>query len=161
MNRNMNAKRLWLGSLLGMLLVAAGLRGQESRSERMADAYGTPGSAPVAGTMNGPEGTGPLGHDGIDHPDAALSSWILHPAGGDCCGPVDGRPIASELYVRAGPSFNIGGRNLNGALDTGFDSSAGFRVSFLNREGDRAWVIDLGISDIYNTTHSPGRYTLI
>ncbi len=106
------------------------------------------------------EGGGPYASGTADHPDATLSSWILHPAG-DCCGPADGKPIASELYLRCGPAFNIRGHDLNGALQTGLDINGGFRVSFFNQEANKAWVIDLGLRNVYNSTRSPGRYTLI
>jgi hypothetical protein len=151
----MNAKTLWLCGLAGMVLCAAVLRGAEPGP------YGMPGAAPQSGPNGQPAGPSLLAPNDIDHADATLSSWMLHPAGGDCCSPLDGKLIASEAYLRVGPSFNIGGRNLNGALDIGIDTSAGFRVSFFNHADDKAWVIDLGVSDIVNSTRSPGSYTLL
>src|SRR5262249_13747472 len=125
-----------------------------------ADPYGLGGSMPSGTSTSQSAGSGLTAPNDIDHPDATLPSYVQHPPG-DCCGPLDGKRIASEVYLRAGPSFNIGGRNLGGGLSTGFDSGAGFRVSFFNQTDDAAWVIDLGVSDIYNSTKAPPSYTLI
>lgn len=155
MNRIMNAKILCLGGLVGVLLGGAVLRGQPPT-----DPYGMSSPPAPRGQADQPQDPGLLAPNDINHADATLSSWILHPPG-DCCGPVDGRPIASEVYLRTGISLNNGGHNLNGSLQPGFDAGAGFRVSFFNHDDDKAWVIDLGVSNIYNSTHSPASFTLI
>jgi hypothetical protein len=159
MIRAMNAKIPFLSGLVGVLMVGAMLRG-----EQPSDPYGMPGPGPTGGPSGSSQPPqkpgGLLAPNDIDHADAEISSWMLHPPG-ECCSPCEGRLIASEVYLRVGASFNVGGRNLNGGLDTGFDSGAGFRVSFFNHEATSAWVIDLGLSDIYNSTHSPPSFTLI
>jgi hypothetical protein len=150
----MNAKILWLGGLVGVLTCAIGLRADEPH-----DPYGVPGSVPPAGPTGEQHGGG-FAPDGLDHADATLDSYILHPAGA-CCSPLCGRPIVSEAYLRAGPSFNIGGSNLKGGLETGIDFGGGFRVLFFDHAANKAWAIDLGVSDIVNSTRAAPSYTLI
>ncbi len=152
----MNAKILWLGGLLGVLMGGAMLRGQPPTSP-----YGDPETVSPGSQANPSQGANLTSPNDIDHADATLPSYVLGPQGECGCCSICGRPIGSEVYLRTGASFNIGGRNLNGSLETGFDSGAGFRVSFFNHAETSAWVIDLGVSDIYNSTNSPSSFTLL
>jgi hypothetical protein len=69
----------------------------------------------------------------------------------DCCGPVGGNgPILYELYARTGPSLPIEGAIFGHVLETGWAFQGGARSMLFNPEMNRAWAIDLGISDIYN-----------
>lgn len=77
------------------------------------------------------------------------SDWIRY-SQPVCCGPVGGDgPIKSELYVRTGPNFVMGGGYFPAHLNpVGMTFEAGGRSLFFNEPRDHAWVIDLGISFI-------------
>ncbi len=70
---------------------------------------------------------------------------------GGCCGPVGGHgPVTYELYTRTGPSLVVGGSELSGRLNTGWQIGSGARTLLFNTTRDAAWVLDTGISYTYN-----------
>lgn len=82
--------------------------------------------------------------------DIRQSDWIL----GDrpeCCGPVgkDG-PVTMEVYLRNGTSSPIGGGLLSDVIGTGWMLQGGGRTLFFNATNDRAWTIDLNITNVAN-----------
>ena len=83
-----------------------------------------------------------------------LSDWITYRRGGYAMGPI-GRhgPIASEVYLRGGLNFPIGG-NLSDILRTGFTVGGGGRALLFNQLEDAAWTIDVGVSNTQN--HAEG-----
>ena len=90
----------------------------------------------------------PAGPGGLP-PGAYASPWYTDGPG--CCGPV-GRhgPVEYELYFQTGPSFVFGSGEYTDRLNTGWAVNGGGRSLFYNREGDAAWVLDLGLSYQYN-----------
>jgi hypothetical protein len=78
-----------------------------------------------------------------------LSNWITSVTP-DCCGPLGGTPITSEIYFKLGPSFPVGGGFLNHTLEPGWDLQGGGRVLFFNRPVDAAWTVDVSVSNISN-----------
>ncbi len=94
----------------------------------------------------------------------APSSWVYQQpaacAGGSCCGPIGGNgPINSELYMRSGVSFMLSNTAFANSLKPGFEIMGGGRSLFFNRAGDRAWVVDLGVSYTYNDGKPTNAFT--
>ncbi|MSR29955.1 MAG: hypothetical protein EXR99_00480 [Gemmataceae bacterium] len=93
--------------------------------------------------------------DGVTpYSKATLSQWILYPRDQGSCGPL-GRhgPIVLETYFRTGVNFPIGGGIYNEVLNAGWNVGGGGRSLFFNPEATKAWVIDLGISNVhYNSS---------
>jgi hypothetical protein len=117
---------------------------------------GGPSSAPTAPlsppTLPAP-GAVPAAVDGPVPPPTGphLSDYILGPAKCDCCGPVGGDgPIATELYLRWGPSVVLMNGFLAKTLETGWDVDVGGRALFFNADRDGAITVDLGLSDVTN-----------
>jgi hypothetical protein len=80
-----------------------------------------------------------------------LSDWILYRQRCNCCGPVGGHgPIGTELYVRSGISLPVEGPFFGHTLETGWVIEGGGRVLFFNPEADRAWVVDMSLSNVNN-----------
>jgi hypothetical protein len=75
----------------------------------------------------------------------------------DCCGPVGGDgPLFSELYVRGGLSFPMGGNALARSLDApGWMIEGGGRLLLFDPSMNGAWAIDLGLSNTWNSAHAP------
>lgn len=92
-----------------------------------------------------------------DSPLQALApdAWIYQQApaktGATCCGPIGGHgPIGTEVYARSGPNFIIARNDLGRSLRTGWEVMGGGKSLFFHGDGDRAWVVDLGLSYTYN-----------
>jgi hypothetical protein len=83
-----------------------------------------------------------------------LSSWIAYPRPG-CCGPLGDPPIATEIFLRLGPSLPVEGGIFDGTLKTGWNIQGGGRVLFFNQPMDAAWYLDLSLSNIYNQGRNP------
>jgi hypothetical protein len=83
-----------------------------------------------------------------------LSPFLNYPHSPCCCGAVGtcGGPIGSELFIRSGMSFPIGGGIFNQFLHTGWDIEGGARVLFFNQPSTRAWAVSLSIGNIFNRT---------
>jgi hypothetical protein len=79
----------------------------------------------------------------------------------DCCGPLGGRVIGSELYFRLGASAPIEGGFFQQTLRTGWDLGGGGRMLLFNQPADAAWVLDLGFSNISNHGQRPDLSTPI
>lgn len=79
-----------------------------------------------------------------------LSDWITYRRGGYCMGPI-GRhgPIASEVYLRAGLDFPVGG-NLGDIVRTGYSVQGGGRALLYNALEDAAWIVDVGVGTTQN-----------
>jgi hypothetical protein len=103
-------------------------------------ASAAPGPGPGAGDAL-PPATGPI--------PGRLSSWLTYPRQG-CCGPLGDPPIATELFLRVGPSLPVEGEVFGGTLRTGWEIQGGARVLFLNQIQDAAWLVDLSLNNIYN-----------
>jgi hypothetical protein len=176
----MSAKRVFLGSLVGTVLGLGLARGQAPTTTPATPAPGLPGAGlPSLGTPPGmpaaggslamPDsparpttpGTYYIGPRSLETPGEAAaappgppsgpSSWNLYPRSPGCCGPVGGNgPISYEAYLRAGPSFPIGGSFFGHVLDTGWEIQGGARTLFFNPEVTAAWTVDLSISNIHN-----------
>ena len=118
---------------------------------------------PVAAT---PLGTPPAlpadpGSSAIEANSLTPSNWIRY-SQPECCNSIgcDG-PIKTELYVRTGASFNMGGGDFPQRLNTaGYMLEAGGRVLFFNVPRDAAWVIDLGVSFNSDASSSPEQVQL-
>ena len=142
----MNMKRVGLGSLVVTLLCLGLVRGED-----LSGPYNGP-SAPIAGA---PEGVAEAPLLGVASPlGEKHSSWLAYPRCQGCCGPVgrDG-PIAYEVYLRNGFNFTVGDNPFGARLATGWDVTAGARTLFFNPEADRAWAVDLGVTNIVNKSN--------
>jgi hypothetical protein len=142
----MNAKRALLVALVMILAGAGAARAQQYGGAEGRNTVPPPAVLPAPGPQPGPADapmpppTGPR-----------LSDYILggnKPA--DCCGPLGGGPIATELYARWGPSIVLPSGFLGKTLETGWEVQGGGRALFFNPAIDAAWTIDLSISDIVN-----------
>lgn len=82
------------------------------------------------------------------------------PAGAGCCGPYGANgPIVYELYARTGPSIIAGEATFGSVLQNwGWTVAAGGRSLFMDKSGDAAWVIDLGLGYTY---HGGDRETIL
>jgi hypothetical protein len=108
---------------------------------------GTPGAqyGAMPSSSAPDQGTSPAPAHGIPH----LSDWITYTCS-DCCGPVGGGPIRTELFVRSGISIPVAGKIFRHVLEDGWDIEAGGRTLFFNPEKTAAWAIDLGLTNINN-----------
>lgn len=134
-------------ALVLILLGVGAVRGQYS----MPPSSYVP-AADAAAQAAPPAGPAPMPHH--------LSSWITY-ACPECCGPLGGAPIRTEMYFRIGPSFPIEGKFFDETLTTGWDLGAGGRVLFFNRARDAAWVGAVGVTNISNHAEDPGVTTPI
>ncbi|HWG41309.1 MAG TPA: hypothetical protein VN688_00885 [Gemmataceae bacterium] len=82
------------------------------------------------------------------------SPWLVYPRSPCCCGPVGhcGGPIGSEVFVRSGIAFPVGGGIFGKYLHPGWDIEGGARVLFFNPQVDKAWTVSLSVSNIFNRT---------
>jgi hypothetical protein len=142
----MNGKSVWLGGLVAALLGLGVAHGQ-GPSYPPGETAGVPAPSPAAG----PNGSAPESGPPPVPPHPGLSDWIVGPRPACCCGPVGGSGlIRAESYLRTGASFPVGGGIFSRTLDNGWDIEGGVRSLFLNKADDAAWVIDLGITNIFN-----------
>lgn len=144
----MSAKTVFPCALVLALLGMAAARAQDVAAPPSGrDAYSAPTAGAGAGTGEAvPPPSGPV--------PGQLSTWITYPRPG-CCGPLGDRPIATELFLRVGPSLPVKGEVFDGTLKTGWDIDGGGRVLFFNKVQDAAWIVDLSISNIYNQGRNP------
>lgn len=109
---------------------------------------------PGANLFAGPDGT----MTPTPQPPAQPDNWITYQQPG-CCGP-RGRngPVTYELYIRTGPSLPVGpGDGLASTLEVGWYVQAGGRTLFFNPACTSAWVVDLGVGNIWNHGNQPDR----
>lgn len=83
---------------------------------------------------------------------AGPSGWMTYTAP-DCCGPFGGGPVLMEVYMRNGASVPVGGRVFGDGLDVGWMFQGGGRSLFFNPEQDKAWTLDLNITNIAQTAN--------
>jgi hypothetical protein len=88
------------------------------------------------------------------------SSWITY-SRPDCCGPIGGNgPVQMEVFLRSGASIPAYGPIFGHVLETGWDIEGGGRSLFFNPSMDRAWTIDLSLTNILNRgQHSDRTFT--
>jgi hypothetical protein len=138
----MSMKKVCPVALVLILLGVGAVQGQYSMPP--ADGASPPGTATPGDAQAQAVAPGVLRH----------SSWITY-TGPECCGPLCGKPILSELYGRVGASIPIAGKVFDDTLQTGWDLQAGGRLLFFNQTVDAAWVLDLSISNISNHGQNP------
>jgi hypothetical protein len=115
-----------------------------------------PPPGPAEGAPAGAEVDGAMAPTGAGTPGAGPSPWVLYPRPPGCCGPMGSHgPIVSEVYLRTGLSFPVGGGLLHTVLHTGWGVEGGGRALFFDPAMDRAWTVDLGISNF--SYHSSDR----
>ena len=149
----MDAKRFVSGVLVTLL--AVGVAGAQSPIL-------APQAPPVA--PDAPPPAPPLGSaapgivmapGGYDIP--GVSNWIRRGDGTSPChscnGPIGGNSgIGEELYFRTGPSIPLGeGLLLSRNLAVGFTVQGGARTLFYNQAYDKAWAVDFGMSNSFNS----------
>ena len=81
-----------------------------------------------------------------------LSDWIVRPGqGGNKEGVGLNGPIGWEIYTMTGLSFPVSNGALAKNLMVGWDITGGGRTLFFNQEATKAWVVDIGISNVFQT----------
>lgn len=147
----MSAKAKYTGvTLLSLLLTSTAL------SQPATGLYpGNPTGATIPDVVGvGPEGPAPGVVPGA--PTPVPDPWITYPQP-YCCGPVGGNgPIMMELYGRVGPAFAFGSTSVGKALGVGWEIGFGGRSLFFNQARDKAWTVDLGLSNAYNHANKDG-----
>jgi hypothetical protein len=126
-----------------------------ARAQTPSVGYPTPGggipasvAADNASSPNGnglPPVSGPLG-------PAGQTTYQVYPRPASCCGPIGGDgPIGTELYLRSGVAFNLGGTgNLGKVLQNGWVIDAGARSLFFDPDMSAAWAVSYGVSNVSN-----------
>ena len=157
----MNMKRVSMGGLVVTLLCLGVVRAEDIPAPKEGGSgplFPAPLAEPThdsAGPAT-PEGPAPLGV-------ATSSTWIDYQRCLGCCGPVGGNgPIGYEVYLRNGVDFPIGGNPFGAShLGVGWDVTGGARTLFFDAPMDKAWTVDLSITNIFNTsTDSSTKYQL-
>ncbi len=159
----MNGRWIIPGTLIALVLATQPALAQpadptETSSNPLLNQYGAPFRQPLGpGLENPPPPAPPL------PPVTTLSPYIMgvtsHPDG--CCGP-GGRngPISWELYARSGTAVSFG-NPFAGDLNLGWAVQGGARTLFFDQPMISAWVLDLGITNIYQTAGGDHTYRLI
>lgn len=158
----MNGKWKLPGVLLATLLVTVPATAQydptSSSSNPLLNQYGAPYQQPLGKGLESPPAPAPP-----SPPVSSLSPYILgatsHPDG--CCGPVGGYgPISWEIYARTGTAISFG-NSFSADLNLGWTVQGGARTLFYNVEQDGAWVLDIGLTNIYQNAGGRHTYTLV
>jgi hypothetical protein len=146
-------------SILPAVVIAILFTALPARAQQVQDPS-TPGTNPLNNNYGSPFPL-PLGRGLEDPPKPAptgpqvtsLSSYILggasHPDG--CCGPTGGPnsgPISWDIYFRNGVALSFG-NPFAGDLNAGWAVQGGARALLFDRDEEAAWVIDFGITNIY------------
>lgn len=168
----MTAKRFLL-ALLGIGVVATAGFGQTVRPNGSGlfpppppTSTGNGSVQPITPPSPGPDSTAVLtAQPGMTAqalpPGSVPSPWCGgNPAGAGCCGPFGANgPIVYELYARTGPSLLVGEATAGSVLKNwGWNVAGGGRSLFMDKSGDAAWVLDLGVGYTY---HGGDRETII
>ena len=100
---------------------------------------------PIKGTPFQTLTAGPT-YPSVHPPGSYPSPWV----GGQpvcCTGPYGARgPVGYELYSNTGVSFPFTGGAFIGSLKAGIMTGGGGRSLLFEASGDRAWVVDLGVT---------------
>lgn len=153
----MSFTRFCLGGLVVTFLGLGLARGQNPYSPF--SGMNTP-DLPTPNTGASGPGGGPPAFTGPEQGGASvppgqtrtLSTWILGERAPGCCGPLGcNGPIDAEVYLRSGFAFQLDGGVFGHSLDHGWTIEGGARTLFFNPAADRAWVVDLGLSNTFNT----------
>jgi hypothetical protein len=82
------------------------------------------------------------------------SPYLTYPRSPCCCGAVGtcGGPFGSEVFIRSGFAFPIGGGVFNRFLHTGWDIEGGGRLFLFNPSSTAAWTGTMSISNIFART---------
>jgi hypothetical protein len=138
---HMNINR-WLGAIV---LAACLINATHAQQPGYTPAFPPP--SPLA-PRNGME----IPPEAFTANQSGLSDWILYKR--DCCEGRHGKltPLYTEVYLRVGPSFPVGGQTLSRELVTGWSIAGGARALFFNEPQTRAWVVDAHIIN----THEGG-----
>lgn len=92
----------------------------------------------------------------------SLSSWMTYPREHGCCGPTGNfGPIGTEVYLRNGVSFPIGGSFFGQVLDPGWTITGGGRSLFFDPSLETAWTIDLSLGNSYSQSGDPDRSVFV
>lgn len=144
----MSAKTVFSGAMAAALVALAAASAQTPAGKE----YELPAPRPLAPASSTPNSVAPA-H--FAHQTHALSPWITGHCEPGCCGEMIGMPIYSELYVRAGANWPLGGDIMGRLLSTGWTIGGGARALFFNPTLDAAWVIDAGITNTRNHGDRP------
>ena len=150
----MSAKKQFCAALLAISLSWGAVAAQ------------TPYPAPVAPERIGPPATvgpnhlapGPV--ETVHEGSTGLSSWITYERHNCCLGQGGGMPILTELFLRAGPNFPVGGTFFGRSLDAGWMIHGGGRAMFFDPSWMSAWAIDVGISNHHNSADGTHAFRL-
>jgi hypothetical protein len=85
------------------------------------------------------------------------SPWLVYPSSPCCCGAVGtcGGPIGSELFVRSGMTFPLGGGFFGAHLNPGWAVEGGGRLLFFNPAVNKACTASLSVSNFLNYESHP------
>jgi len=160
----MNGSWTASGVLVAALLVASPAAGQysdpnaSSSTNPLLNQYGAPFRQQLGpGLEDPPQPTPP------PPPVTSLSPYILgatsHPDG--CCGPVGcNGPVSWELYFRNGTAFSFG-NPFSGDLTLGWAVQGGARTLLYDVDHQAAWVVDFGITNIFQNCGGDHTYRLV
>jgi hypothetical protein len=115
-------------------------------------------TAPAGTTAEGiaiDEGSPPIPPPVLPPLGPPASPWLQYPRSPCCCGPVGGHCsglIGSELFVRTGMAFPVGGGIFGNFLRTGWDIEGGGRLLLFNPPANKAWTATLSVSNIFART---------
>ncbi len=151
----MSGKSVCLWALVLPLLGVGAARGQGlmgtygGAGAGPSGASGIPVPSPYAGTGLPPPTPAPTSSGA-----PGLSDWITY-SRPECCGPFGPeRPVKTEVYFRIGPSFILDGHSFDDVLETGIAVQGGARWLKYDTDRTAAWVVSLGITNIYNNGES-------
>jgi hypothetical protein len=84
----------------------------------------------------------------------------MYSRGGRIQGPVGGNgPILSEVYMRGGPTFPIGG-TMGDVVYNGWSIQGGARALFFDVPLLTAWIMDIGMSNYHNQGTGGNSFTI-
>ena len=139
----MRAKRVFFAAVLGMCCSWCSARAQTAAAG--------PTPPPIAQEKTPPAAETPAPATDVGNErGTGLSSWITYDHENCCVGKGGGTPIRTELIFRIGPSVPIGGEFLGRNLDTGWMIEGGARALFFNQAWNRAWAVELALSNTHN-----------
>jgi len=148
MNKN------WFGTPMVLTLLVSAFAGTAIGQEGILLPYG--GGQFLNENANPTEGGAPVIQK------QTISGWILRPGE-----PVAHEgvglhgPIGWEFYGMVGPSFPVSGGPLARNLQVGWDVTGGGRSLFYNQDATSAWVVDLGVSNIFQNAKTRNDFVFV